>query len=285
MPARTAFSSLIQVSELAGQIPSDDWAVIDCRFDLSRPEAGHEAYQAGHVPGAIYAHLDRDLAGPRRPGSGRHPLPDPGTLAATFSRWGIGSDTRVVAYDDAGGAIAARLWWLLRWMGHRSVALLDGGWAAWVAAGMTVADEIRSPLKAHFSGKPGHMPTMETRELETRLQDPALLLLDARARARYLGDQEPIDPVAGHVPGAKNLPFLDSLTREGRFRGRDELRRIMEPVFGGREGRGITVMCGSGVTACHNIFSMELAGFPGARLYPGSWSEWITDPRRPVARR
>jgi thiosulfate/3-mercaptopyruvate sulfurtransferase len=275
---------LVSVEELSRNLGSPDWVIVDCRFNLARPDAGEAAYRKAHIPGAHYAHLDRDLASRPTAASGRHPLPDPEALRRLFSRWGVTPSTHVVAYDDAGGAIAARLWWLLRWMGHARAALLDGGFPAWQAAGLSLSDEPPVSRPAQFRGSPGHMPTADTDELERRLGDSRLLLLDARARPRYLGREEPIDPVAGHVPGAVNLPFQNSLETDGRFRDADELRSTLEPLLAGRPREEVVAMCGSGVTACHDIFALELAGLSGVRLYPGSWSEWIRSPTRPVAR-
>lgn len=275
---------LIQAATLQGLLGSDSsCVVVDCRFDLSRPEAGENAWRAGHIPGARYAHLDRDLAGPRLPGSGRHPLPDPPQLTALFSCWGIGAETQVVAYDDSGGAIAARLWWLLRWLGHAPVALLDGGWQAWLAAGLPVsATPAPAPAARDFHATAGCMPVADAAGIESRLGDPRLLLLDVRAPARYRGAVEPIDPVAGHIPGARNRPCSENLDERGCFRSPAALAAEFRQLIGGRAMSDVVVTCGSGVTACHGLFALELAGLPGARLYPGSWSEWIADPRRPV---
>lgn len=277
------FPALISPDELAELVRSGESVVLDCRFNLAKPEAGEAAFQSAHIPGAAYAHLDRDLASPRGPGSGRHPLPGPAGLSRIFSSWGIDRSVRVVAYDDAGGAIAARLWWLLRWMGHPQVALLDGGWNAWTETGMPVSTATPDARQREFQGRAGQMPVMETEEIASRLTDENLLIIDARAPARYLGQVEPIDPVAGHIPGAVNLPYQDNLTESGRFRDRTILRQNIDAIIGHRTASDTVVMCGSGVTACHNLFSMELAGLSGACLYPGSWSEWIADPRRPVS--
>jgi len=271
---------LVTAAELAA--PADDRVIVDCRFNLASPGSGEQAYRAGHIPGAWYAHLDRDLAGPPAPGSGRHPLPDPAALVALFSRWGVGRTTLVVAADDAGGAIAARLWWLLRWMGHRRAALLDGGIPAWVAQGLPLSTAPPSPGRGTFTGTPGQMPVLDAADIAAGLRERSLLLLDARARARYLGEQEPIDPVAGHIPGAVNAPFQDSLAADGRFRGRAVLRTMLAGRTAGVPR--VAAMCGSGVTACHTIFALEHAGLGTASLYPGSWSGWIADPAHPVAR-
>lgn len=275
---------LISATDLSSRLGAPDCVVVDCRFVLPRPEAGEAAWRAGHIPGAFYAHLDRDLASPRTAASGRHPLPRPDGLVRLFSGWGVGPATTVVAYDDAGGAIAARLWWLLRWMGHARAALLDGGLPAWQAAGLPLSTEMPVPKPADFRGSPGHMPIVEVGDVERGLRDPRFLLLDARARNRYHGKDETIDPVAGHVPGAASRPFQENLRDDGRFRSAGELRQAFDAVLAGRRGEDVTAMCGSGVTACHDIFALELAGIRGARLYPGSWSEWIRSPDRPVAR-
>lgn len=275
---------LISAAELSRSMTVRPCVVVDCRFDLSRPEAGESAYLAAHIPGARYAHLDRDLAALRFPGSGRHPLPEPRKLARLFSDWGITPGVPVVAYDDAGGAIAARLWWLLRWLGHARVALLDGGWQSWLEEGLAVSARLPVPAGGTFQGVTGQMPVIDVREIESRLHDARLLVLDVRAAARYRGEIEPIDPVAGHVPGAKNLPFAASLDGGGRFRAPGDLTEAFKPLLEGRNMNDVVVMCGSGITACHGLFAMELAGFSGARLYPGSWSEWIADPHRPVER-
>jgi thiosulfate/3-mercaptopyruvate sulfurtransferase len=275
---------LTSAAELADHLGESDWVVVDCRFNLGQPDAGEASYRAGHIPGAHYAHLDRDLASPPTPQSGRHPLPDIERLAGLFNDWGIGPDTQVVVYDDVGGAIAARLWWLLRWLGHDRVALLDGGLPAWQAAGLPLAAEVPTRRRGAFAARPGRMPVAETEELRRRLADPKLLIVDARAAKRFLGREEPIDPVAGHVPGAINAPFTDNLTADGKFRSPADLRERFAGLLGDRPPDAVVSMCGSGVTACHNLLALELAGFRGARLYVGSWSEWIRSADRPVAR-
>lgn len=256
---------------------------VDCRFNLLQPDAGRAAYLAGHLPGAVYADLDRDLSGPRGPGTGRHPLPDPQQLRALFGRFGITAQTRVVAYDEGGGGLAARLWWLVRWMGHPSVVILDGGLAAWEKAGQPLTRVIPEPRDENFHGDPGHMPVRHTAEVAAGLAANAIQLLDVRAEERFQGRVEPIDPVAGHIPGALNVPFSGNLDAGNRFRSSDELARRYASLVSGHQPRDIICMCGSGVTACHSIFALELAGIPGAVLYPGSWSEWIRSPDRPVA--
>jgi thiosulfate/3-mercaptopyruvate sulfurtransferase len=256
--------------------------LLDCRFDLGNPAAARQAYSAGHIPGARYVDLNRDLAAPVTAHSGRHPLPDPAALARFFGSLGIGDDTQVVVYDDANGSFAARAWWLLRWLGHLAVAVLDGGFKAWAAAGGAVdaAQPERCTGRFTVRFKPGSVAT--SAEVLQALADPERLLVDARAAERFAGTAEPIDPVAGHVPGAVNHPFACNLGSDGHFLPPPELRRRwLERLAGILPGNAI-LMCGSGITACHNLLAMELAGLGGARLYAGSWSEWIRDPSRPV---
>ena len=273
---------LIAPRDLYEHLADPRWRVVDCRFELLQPDKGYADYRAGHVPGAVYAHLDRDLAGPVTPATGRHPLPDPRIFAATLGRWGITRSTSVVAYDQAGGGIAARLWWLLRWLGHRRGVLLDGGFAAWRRAGLPATDELPEITPATYEGQPDHRKAVSTEDVRQRLEQGERLV-DAREPERFAGSREPIDAVAGHVPGAVNFPLRMSLNEDGTWRRPEELRRAWEPLLGrGRDGSWIT-MCGSGVTACHLAVSAELAGFREPRLYAGSFSEWIRDPGRPVA--
>ncbi|MEM1125124.1 MAG: sulfurtransferase [Bacteroidota bacterium] len=266
------FTTLITASHAASARPSPDWVVIDCRFRLSDPAYGRRAHAAGHIPGAVYAHLNDDLSGPVVPGqTGRHPLPDPQRLAYQLGRWGVHKEAQVVAYDDLGGAIASRLWWLLRWLGHRAVAVLDGGWDAWTHAGLPI--ETVAPVPASRRFTPHLHPHLIADADEVAAGVPCLL--DARAAERYRGEHEPIDPVAGHIPGALNTPFKDSLTAAGFMRSPEALRTRFGPVLAGRAPEDTVVYCGSGVTACHVLLAMAHAGLEGARLYPGSWSEWI----------
>lgn len=257
--------------------------VVDCRFNLMQPDAGRAAWQQGHIPGAFHADLDRELSAPRGPDTGRHPLPDPERLRVLFGSFGISTGTLVVAYDEGGGALAARLWWLLRWMGHRAVVLLDGGFAAWQAAGLPVSQDVPAQRPARFDGQPGHMPVRDTRQVVADLANGSIRLLDVRAEERYRGRVEPIDPVAGHVPGALNAPFGGNLAADNRFQPAEALATRYAPLIDGHQPGDIVCMCGSGVTACHGIFALELAGKAGVALYPGSWSEWIRSPERPVA--
>jgi len=275
-------SNLIVAEALSALV--GDIVIVDCRFDLADAGAGRRAYEEAHIPGAVYADLDRDLAAPIGPATGRHPLPDPDILATTFGRLGIGRGTRVVVYDAANGGIAARCWWLLRWLGHAEVRLLDGGFSAWRAAGLPVESGIaRNPLRS-FAPNPRNDWILTTTELAAAVDGGEVRdLFDARDRTRYRGESEPIDPVAGHVPGARNLPFTDFLGPDGRWRDAESRRELWQRALPAGAGPGFGVMCGSGVTACHLVLSALEAGLPAPRLYVGSWSEWIRDPARPVA--
>ncbi len=283
------FSTLIEPGELARQLEDPDWAIIDCRFDLARPDWGAQSYAAGHIPHALYAHLDQDLSAPRTPGSGRHPLPQPEVLAATFTRFGIDERVQVIAYDQGTGAIAARLWWLLRWLGHPRAAVLNGGLAAWQRAGLPLvtASEPRPPRS--FRARPEAAAVASGTEIAELVSSGALqrgerLLIDARSADRFAGENETIDPVAGHVPGARNHCFATNLGADGRFLEAAQLRQRWEATLRGRPARELIAMCGSGITACHNLLALESAGYSGGRLYAGSWSEWISDRAHPLAR-
>jgi thiosulfate/3-mercaptopyruvate sulfurtransferase len=282
------FTTLISAAMLRDLVGKPEIAIIDCRFDLMNPDGGRRAYLEGHIPGARYADLNRDLSAPITATSGRHPLPTPSDFAGTLVRLGIGRATQVIAYDDGAGAFAARLWWMLRWVGHSAAAVLDGGIKAWVSEGGTLQSGQEKPLPAaaggpHPSAQADTAAVIETAEIERRLSDPAFLLIDARAGERFAGTVEPIDAVAGHIKGAVNHPFSANLGADGRFLPAPVLREAWERRLAGRSPTQVAAMCGSGVTACHNLLSLEVAGFPGAKLYAGSWSEWIRDPHRPVA--
>lgn len=278
-----AFTTLISVSELAQHLQDAAFVVFDCRHELTNPEMGTKAYAESHIPGALFAHLDRDLAAPLTGRNGRHPLPDPQAFSAWLSRMGVSGDKQVVAYDNAGGVYASRLWWMLRWMGHRNVAVLDGAWQAWIGAGQPVTQEVRVPRSATFNGK-ADQSWVDADYVLDHLQSPDMVLIDARANDRYHGQNETIDPVGGHIPGAQNRFFKDNLTPQGHFKPADQLRAEFTPILAGRSAAQLVSQCGSGVTACHNLLAMEIAGLTGGRLYPGSWSEWIADPRRPRAK-
>jgi thiosulfate/3-mercaptopyruvate sulfurtransferase len=282
-----ASHTLVTCEQLGAHLDDPLWVTLDCRFDLAEPAAGRARYQLGHVPGAHYADLDRDLARPPGPGEGRHPLPDPQVFMARVAEWGITPESQVVIYDDSGGGFAARAWWMLRWIGHDRAALLDGGYPAWIGAGGTVSQEpllLKSEGEADgvTAGSVRHHWVTDSTQVANALGE-GTTLLDARAAERFEGRVEPIDPVAGHVPGALNYAFTDSLAEDGRFRSPTEIRQRLQAVIGAAEGEDVIAMCGSGVTACHLLLAMEIAGLPGGRLYAGSWSEWVTDHTRPVA--
>jgi thiosulfate/3-mercaptopyruvate sulfurtransferase len=284
------FQTLIDAASLRGMLGGAGVAVVDCRFDLQDPEAGRQAYLRSHIPGARYADLNKDLSAPVSLSSGRHPLPTPQEFAAKLDQWGIGLGTQVIAYDESNGSFAARLWWMLRWLGHRTAAVLDGGLKAWIAQGGALVSGEETALAAGNRPRLGFAPHVDAAavlgaaEVASLLRDPRRLLVDARAAERYSGAIEPIDAVAGHIAGAVNHPFTQNLDADGRFLPAAELRRRWEERLAGREPRNVAAMCGSGVTACHNLLSLEIAGLSGAKLYAGSWSEWIRDPTRAIAR-
>ena len=276
-------SPLISPEELARRLDYPTWVVVDCRWTLTDPAAGPAAHARSHIPGARYANLDDDLS--RRPGpsDGRHPLPAAADFAARLGSWGVGNSTTVVAYDEASGAIAARLWWLLGWLGHDRRLVLDGGFAAWTAAGLPVEARMPRWQPAHFVPRALADDSVVAAADLPALQAAGSLLVDVRAAPRYRGEQEPIDPVAGHVPGAVNRPGSVNIDANGRFRASEALRGELTELLGGRSPRELIAMCGSGVTACQLLLALEVAGLDGAKLYAGSWSEWIRDPARPIA--
>jgi thiosulfate/3-mercaptopyruvate sulfurtransferase len=276
-------SPLISPEELARRLDDPTWVVVDCRWTLTDPAAGPAAHARSHIPGARYANLDDDLSRRPSPHDGRHPLPAAADFAARLGSWGVGNSTTVVAYDEASGAIAARLWWLLGWLGHDRRLVLDGGFAAWTAAGLPVEARMPRWQPAHFVPRAlADDSVVEAADLPA-LQAAGSLLVDVRAAPRYRGEQEPIDPVAGHVPGAVNRPGSVNIDANGRFRASEALRGELTELLGGRSPRELIAMCGSGVTACQLLLALEVAGLDGAKLYAGSWSEWIRDPARPIA--
>jgi thiosulfate/3-mercaptopyruvate sulfurtransferase len=286
-----AFTTLIDAHALLelSVSPDPNLVLLDCRFDLGNPQAGHRAYLNGHIPGAHFADLNTDLSAAVGPKTGRHPLPDPQAFAANLASWGVHPGSQVVAYDELNGSFAARAWWLLRWVGHPAVAVLDGGYEAWLAAGGPTAagEEGRAPRSPHASPASATVDgdaVLDAAQVLALLHDPKRLLVDARAAERYAGTVEPIDAVAGHVAGAVNHPFAGNLTADGRFLPPEQLRQRWTAELDGRSPADVVAMCGSGVTACHNLLSLEVAGLSGAKLYAGSWSEWIRDPSRPIVR-
>ena len=275
---------LVGAEELAAHAGDPGWRIFDCRHDLTNVDYGTRAYAKGHIPGALFMHLDKDLSGAKTGLNGRHPLPDPQVFAAKLSACGVGPDTQVVAYDNEGGVFAARLWWMLRWLGHGKVALLDGGLAAWRRARQPLVAEVESFPAASFVPRPQERMRVDVGYVLSVLGAQDSLILDARTPERFSGEQETIDPVGGHIPGAVNRFYFDNLDDVGvYFKSPEELRTEYDALLAGLPPVAVVQQCGSGVTACHNILAMELAGLTGSRLYAGSWSEWCADPSRPMA--
>lgn len=280
--------TLISATELAEQLSSPDLRIFDVRHDLMDHAAGRRAYQQGYISGARYLDHETDLAGPRTGSNGRHPLPTREALAALMRSHGVGPDTLVVAYDASGGMYAAHLWWMLRWLGHERVAVLDGGWQGWSEANLPISTAVltqdagNAGDSAVFVGQP-LVGAVDAEAVLANLAAPGFTVLDARAANRYRGEVEPMDPVAGHIPGALNRPNGENLQGNGRFKDAEQLRAEFSALLGERDPETIVHQCGSGITACHNLLAMEIAGLNGSRLYPGSWSEWCSDPTRPVA--
>ena len=279
------YSTLISVDELSEHLGDPNWAIVDCRFSLADPDAGRQAYLKGHIPGAVYAHLDEDLCGPIIPGeTGRHPLPAIPDFIRTLSDWGIDSGVQVVAYDGAGGGMAAaRLWWMCRWLGHEAVCVLNGGWQAWKDRGFPMKGGLETRPPREFL--PDLQPTLlsRTEDVEAIRLDPDFLLVDCRAADRFRGMNETIDPVAGHIPGAISAPYEENLDSEGKFLPPGELRSRYKAMLGDIPARKAVFYCGSGVTAAVSVLAVAYAGLGDSQLYSGSWSEWITDPDHPVA--
>jgi len=275
-------TALVDTETLARFLSDTDWVVFDCRHDLTAPERGRSEYAVSHIPGASFLHLDEDLSAPKTGRNGRHPLPDPDVLMEKLGRAGVDARKQVVAYDAQGGMVAARLWWLLRWLGHLPVAVLDGGWNQWIGEGRPQSSEIPRPQPTRFTGKPRGIE-VSAESVRSHLGNGKMLLLDAQAPDRYRGQNETIDPVGGRIPGAKNRYYRDNLDSSGRFKQPEVLKAEFGALLGARSPAEVVNYCGSGVSACHNLLAMEVAGLRGARLYPGSWSEWSADPSRPVA--
>lgn len=271
------YTSLINAGTLQSGM-EDSWVIVDCRFDLTDSDAGRQAYAAGHIPGAVYAHLSSDLSGPPVTDHGRHPMPTPDALKALFGRLGISNDTQVIVYDDMCGAFAGRLWWMLRYMGHESVAVLNGGYPAWQKAGYEVETAVNEPVPASFDGEARSDWLIQVAEVPVQAN-----LFDSRDPARYRGEMEPLDPAAGHIPGARNYFWKNNIDESGCFRPADDLREQLLTLLNGVEPEQSVFYCGSGVTACHNLLAMAYAGLGAPKLYAGSWSEWSSDPARPVA--
>ena len=277
------FKTLIEPAALADRLSDDRWVVVDCRFDLADPQKGEQLYRESHIPGARYAHLDRDLSGEKTGTNGRHPLPTSDQMRDRFGALGIGPGTQVVAYDGDNGMYAARLWWMLRFMGHDAVAVLDGGFGRWTGEDLPVRGGAEQWQSVSFQGTPRIDWLIDAAQILAGLDSQTPLLVDARAESRFRGENETIDRVAGHIPGARSFFFQRNLTPDKKFRSADALRAEWLALLGGTPPYDTVMYCGSGVTACHNLLALEHAGLTGARLYPGSWSEWSSNPQRPIA--
>ena len=276
------FNTLISTEDLLQHHNDNEWRIFDCRFSLADSEKGRRDYQENHIPGAIYVHLNEDLSGEIIPGeTGRHPLPDVEVIAERFSNWGIDETVQVVAYDDMGGMVAARLWWMLRWLGHPMAAVLDGGWKAWQKEDRPIATDVPQTASRKFIADPHPQHMVDAELISINLDNPEIRLIDSRSADRYRGENETIDPVAGHIPGAISLPFAGNLDENGNFLPPEALADRFRQFFEGGVEQSI-FYCGSGVSACHNLLAMAHGGLEGALLYPGSWSDWITDKQRPV---
>jgi thiosulfate/3-mercaptopyruvate sulfurtransferase len=280
------FTTLIEPAALAAHLEDADWVIVDCRHDLANLDAGRDAYAAGHLPNALFADMEHELSGEKRAADGafrgRHPLPEKDAFVELLRSWGVNDGTQVVAYDAHGGMFAARLWWMLRWVGHEAVAVLDGGLPAWQAAGLPVTTGSPAPrARGTIGAREPLVTTVDVNTVLHNVEHGGRTVIDARAPDRFRGENETIDPVGGHIPGAKNRFFKDNLQPDGRFKALAQLKAELEGVVG--DPKNAIMQCGSGVTACHNLLALEVAGMPGASLYPGSWSEWSADAARPVA--
>lgn len=276
-------NTLISTQDLASNMKNDDYLVVDCRFDLANTDYGSSAYNESHIPGAIYAHLDNDLSGMIISGkTGRHPLPEPSDLIELFSSWGINENTQVVVYDDVAGPFAARLWWMLRWMGHNNVAVLNGGLKKWLAEDKKVSAEQKTLSKSDFKVKINEEMRCDVQAVLAAMGNDKIRLIDARPGDRFCGQNETMDPKAGHIPGAISAPFFANLTENGTLKESADLINLFSEKLGDHKPEDIIMYCGSGVTASHNILAMEYCGLTGVKNYVGSWSEWVTDDSRPI---
>lgn len=277
------YKTLISSEELNQNLNDRNWIIVDCRFSLADSEAGFTNYRHGHIPNARYAHLDKDLSSNVTDFTGRHPLPNMAVLVKKLGLWGIDNNSQVIVYDDNFGAFAGRLWWLLRHLGHDNIAVLDGGYKQWLNLGFPVTTHIPVIQPRIFRAYPGGNTQLDAIEVQNSLARKNICLIDARSPERYWGEQEPIDTVAGHIPGAINRLFQSNLSKNGLFLPAETLRNEFNQLIGNLKPQQAVHMCGSGVTACHNLLAMEVAGLSGSKLYPGSWSEWIRDKNRPIA--
>ena len=279
------YTTLISTGELAAQLDNPDWTIVDARFTLREPDRGERDYQTAHIPGAVYAHLDRDLSSPQVMGeTGRHPLPLPDQFTTRLGEWGIDQAAQVVVYDDSGGMIAGRLWWMLRWLGHDAVALLDGGWPRWQQEGRPVCAGIETRPPRRFEAHPRPELVVTAAEIEARLGSPDLYLFDARAADRFRGENETLDPVGVHIPVAVSAPYVENLGPDGLMLPPDQLAARFAGLLGAAPAQEAIFYSGSGVSAAHDVLAMQHAGLPMPRLYVGSWSDWVSKGRRPVAR-
>lgn len=275
---------LVGAGEVAAHLDDPAWRIFDCRHDLKQTEYGIAAYRRGHIPGALFLHLDRDLSGPANGKNGRHPLPEPAVFGGKMAQCGVGPGSQVVAYDNEGGIFASRLWWMLRWLGHERVAVLDGGLAAWKRDRLPLEEEVKEVAPARFEASPRASHLVDADFVLAHLGSEEMLLVDARSPERFRGENETLDPVGGHIPGAINRFYFDNLDDDGCFfKPAAELAAEFGALLAGRDHQSVVQQCGSGVTACHNLLAMEIAGLSGSRLYAGSWSEWCANPSRPVA--
>ena len=277
------FTTVVSTDQLAQHLDDPEWIIFDCRFTLTNTEAGKLAYQQGHISGARYVHLDDDMSSPVTPNSGRHPLPDIKIFSEKLSRWGVDSSKQVVVYDDSFGSMAVKMWWLLRWLGHDNVALLNGNWQMWVKQKLPVISELPIIIPAKFEPHVRNELLVDAVEVDFARRERCSVLIDARPEQRFTGEREALDKVAGHIPGAINWVYEENLDFDGTFLPADELREAYLKLMHGLKSQQVIHTCGSGVTACHNMLAMEIAGLQDSKLYAGSWSEWITDPSRPVA--
>ena len=276
---------LINTENLSKHLRDPDWVIFDCRHDLSDLGKGERQYREGHIPGAQYASADIDLSGEKTGTNGRHPLPSPAAFTAFLARHGVSNTSTIVAYDDVGGQFASRLWWMARWIGMKNVLLLDGGIPKWIADGGTLSTDVPAPTPAPLRGQADPSMAWSAADVLAHLDDGDTALIDARAAERYRGETEPIDPVAGHIPNAANRFYKSNLNADLTFRAAKEIRNEFLVLTNQKRADQVVHYCGSGVTACANLFAMEYAGLPGSKLYPGSWSEWVSDPARPVVPR
>jgi len=276
-----AHTTLVGTAELAAHLDDPAWVVFDCRHDLAKPDSGAQEYASSHIPGARFLHLDRDLAAPATGKNGRHPLPEAQTFIRTLGAAGVDSSKQVVAYDAKMGVYAARLWWMLRWLGHENVAVLDGGYAKWTGEGRPVTAAVPNPSPTRFAGQPRAL-WVDADEVMRSIGQPGRALIDARSPDRYRGENETLDPVGGRIRGSLNRFFRNNLDASGCFKPATELQQAFAALLGNTAPGAVVHSCGSGVSACHNLLAMEIAGLRGSRLYPGSWSEWCSDPRRPT---